>query len=421
MRGISRRAVSVFFVIKVLSGVAVWVVYTHYYTDRSSNDVFKFYDDALIMFNAIYEQPLYYIQMVLGINTDAEYLVPYYTKMANWYKPWPSASYHNNRIIIQFNAIVHLFSFGCYHVHTVFMSFLSLIGLTAIYKTFFPLMRDKAIMLSMVVYLIPSVLFWGSGLLKEGIVIFSLGLLIYFVNKMVVDEKLSIANVAIAMFSLLILCFTKMYVFAAIFPSLVLLIVLKRTNEHVFLKFLFTHILLFVIAVNLKWVNSDWDILESLRYKQWVITHIAQEENAGSIVQLSKLEPTVIGFVKVLPEAIVNTLLRPHIFEASSLIILMAGIENLGLLILTLIGLVFYQKPDKEVRNLYFLCLFFVLSLSAIIGTVNPVLGSIVRFRVPLLPFYSTFFIMMIDKERLLKRFPFLEIKPLKRLLTNKN
>ena len=141
--GISQKTVSLFFVFKVLSGVAVWFVYTYYYTDRSSNDVFKFYDDALIMFDAIYTHPVHYFQMLLGINTDAEYLVPYYTKMANWYKPWPAATYHNNRIIIQFNAFVHLFSFGFYNVHTVFMCFLSLIGLTGIYKTFYPIMKKK--------------------------------------------------------------------------------------------------------------------------------------------------------------------------------------------------------------------------------------------------------------------------------------
>src|ERR1019366_2576467 len=65
-------------------------------------DVFKFYDDAAIMFSAIHHHPMHYVQMVLGINTDASYLTPYYKQMWNWYKPWAAATYHNNRIIIQF-------------------------------------------------------------------------------------------------------------------------------------------------------------------------------------------------------------------------------------------------------------------------------------------------------------------------------
>lgn len=407
--GLSRKTISIFFLVKILFGLGVWCVYTFYYTNRSANDVFKFYDDATIMFSAIYQHPLHYIQMVLGINTDASYLVPYYKQMANWYKPWAAATYHNNRIIIQFNAFVHLFSFGYYNVHTVFMCFLSLIGLTGIYKTFVPLLKDKTKELAFAVFLIPSVLFWGSGVLKEGIIIFALGILIYYLYKNLF-LKGSFGGLVIVVFFGIILAFTKIYVFVAILPSILALILVKKMgNKHIFIKFLGVHLLLFIITVNVYRINKEWDILDSLQHKQWSFTIIAKKVNAGSLISTTTLKPNTLGLIKNTPEAVINTLFRPHLFEAKSFFMLVSALENTCIIILILTSFIFLKKPDKESLPLFYTNIFFVFSLALMIGLVNPVLGSIVRFRIPLLSFFAIIFIMLLDKEKIIKRIPFLK------------
>ncbi len=361
------------------------------------------------MFSAIYHHPLHYLQMVLGVNTDAPYLVPYYKQMANWYKPWEAATFHNNRIIIQFNAFVHLFSFGYYNVHTVFMCFLSLIGLTGIYKTFVPLLKNKTKELAFAVYLIPSVLFWGSGVLKEGIILFALGLLIFYSYQYFFVKRSSIGFFWVV-FTAIILAFTKIYVFAAIMPCFLALLVIKKTgNKHVFLKFAGVHLSLLLIMLNVYRINNDWDVLKSLRHKQWAFTEIAKRGNAGSLISTKKLEANTIGLIENTPEAIMNTLFRPHLFEAGSLFMLMSALENLLLILLIFTSLVFFKKPEKDDLPLLYTSIFFVFSLALLIGLVNPVLGSIVRFRIPLLPFFAIIFILLLDKEAMFKKLPFLK------------
>lgn len=407
--GLSRKTISFFFLIKILFGLGVWCVYTFYYTDRSANDTFKFFDDAGIMFSAIYHHPMHYVQMVLGINTDASYLIPYYKQMANWYKPWEAATFHNNRIIIQFNAFVHLFSFGYYNVHTVFMCFLSLVGLTGIYKTFVLLLKNKSKELAFAVFLIPSVLFWGSGVLKEGIILFALGLFIFYSYHYLFSKRSLIGFVWIV-FSAIILAFTKIYVFAAIMPCFLALILIKTTgNKYVFVKFLGVHFLLFIMAINVYRVNNEWDVLKSLKHKQWAFTEIAKRGNAGSLIATRTLQPNTIGLIENTPEAITNTLFRPHLFEAGSLFMFMSALENLLLILLIIASVVFFKKPHKEALPLLYLSIFFVFSLALLIGLVNPVLGSIVRFRIPLLPFLAIIFILLLDKEKMIKTIPFLK------------
>lgn len=417
MEGLSRRTVSLLFILKVLSGVAVWFVYTYYYTNRSGNDVFRFFDDAGIMFGAIYDHPYHYIQMVLGIDLGTSDLHQYYQNMANWYKPWASASYHNNRLIIQFNALVYLFSFGYYNVHTVFMCFLSMVGLVGVYKTFSPFLKDKTVLLTCAVFLIPSVLFWGSGLLKEGIILFALGMLIYKMSQFLFVKK-TVPSFIWLLFCLAVLSFTKVYILIALAPSLIMLIVLKKVGKKkLFFKFLGIHLLLFILSVNVYRINPKWDVLKVLSYKQWSFKLIANQEAAGSLIQTNKLKPTTISFLNNAPEAVVNTLFRPYFFEAKTLFMFVSGLENLVLIIVALLCLVFFKKPDEKALPLLYTSLFFVFSLALIIGIVNPVLGSIVRFRIPLLPFYAISFIFLLDKEKLLKRLPFFKLNFMNKII----
>jgi hypothetical protein len=347
--------------------------------------------------------------MVLGINTDADYLKPYYAEMHNWYRPWKGAKFHDNKLIIQFNALVYLFSFGYYNVHTVVMCFLSLVGLTGIYKTFSPLASDKTKELTFAIFMIPSVLFWGSGVLKEGIILFALGMSIYYLYKWLYGNKNILLNFLFFLLFAVLLFLSKMYVFIAIAPAIMSLIVIKITGDkHVFLKFVCVHLFFFIISVNLYRINMAWNIQFYLHQRQMGFIQTALVDRAGSYIDINYLKPNAMSLIKNMPQAILNTLFRPHLLESKSPFILISACENLCMFLVFIITIVFFKKPDKQLLPSLFACFFFVLVLSLLIGLVTPVLGSIVRYRVPILPFYLIGLLLLIDKDKLTKKFPFL-------------
>jgi len=401
--------ISYIFLLKIVCGVFLWVVYTYYYTDRNTSDIFKFFYDANYIYNALPDHPLHYFQMVLGINTDADYLKPYYAEMHNWYRPWKGAKFHDNKLIIQFNALVYLFSFGYYNVHTVFMCFLSLVGLTGIYKTFSPLASDKKKELAFAIFLIPSVLFWGSGVLKEGIILFALGMSIYYLYKWLYANKNILLNFLFFLLFTVLLFFSKMYVFIAIAPVIMSLIVIKITGDkNVFVKFVCVHLLFFIISVNLYRINMAWNVQFYLHQRQMGFIQTALVDRAGSYIDINYLGPNAMSLIKNMPQAILNTLFRPYLLESKSPFILISAFENLCIFLVLIVTIVFFKKPDKRLLPSLFVCFFFVLVLSLLIGLVTPVLGSIVRYRVPILPFYLIGLLLLIDKDKLTKKFPFL-------------
>ena len=79
--------------------------------------------------------------------------------MSFWIKNFNYELYNDNRTVIRFNGLIRIFSFGIIHVHTVFMSFLSFLGQTAILKFAIEFNPKKRRFLIIPVYLIPSVLF----------------------------------------------------------------------------------------------------------------------------------------------------------------------------------------------------------------------------------------------------------------------
>src|SRR3954470_13055434 len=54
LEGLGKWTPSLFFLLKIIAGIALWLVYTYYYTDRSTSDIWKYFDDGKVMFGALH-------------------------------------------------------------------------------------------------------------------------------------------------------------------------------------------------------------------------------------------------------------------------------------------------------------------------------------------------------------------------------
>ncbi len=413
--GISKQAFSLLFLAKIFFGLAPWAIYTFYYTDRATADIYKYFDDSKVISDALRSNPIDYFKLVFGIGNNTPAFDHYYSEMHYWARKVDSSIYNDSHTIIRFNAIIRLFSFGHYNVHTVFICFLSLIGLTAIYKTFVTPLQDKKKELAFAVFLLPSVLFWGSGVLKEGLIFFALGLLIYYANRL-----LNMKAVLICVTTALLLAFSKFYVWIAIFPGLLLLVWVNQTSvKKVFVKYLVIITAVAAIGLNIDSFTSIQNPLVTLSQKQIEFDQLAfgklTDSNnnpippANSLIHINKLEPTLYSFLRNSPQALKNTLLRPYIWEMRSPFILLAGLETILILLLMVVCLMF-REPPKDIKWHYIIfCLSFVIIQFLIIGETTPVLGAIARYKTIALPFLMIAFLFLYDKETLLKKMPVLK------------
>lgn len=380
------HAAILIFILKFAAGISVYVIYAHFYGTRSSSDIFKYFDDGTIIYSALRQNPLDYLRMLTGIGSDAPHLTQYYDTCHFWLKDFNYGLLNDNRIVIRFNALVRLISMGNIHIHTLFMSFLSFTGLWFLIKTFEPQFQNKKWSLVWVVFFFPSSFFWTSGLLKEGILTFAFGLLLYQFYRLI-NKQGSWHSLILLSLALLILFFSKFYVLVAAIPGLAsLMVTLKLKSRNRALHFIWIHIIL----VGLLWFSKPIigiDFPEIIANKQNdFIAYVNSLKHAGSKIEMSPLQPTFKNVIKKAPEALATTLFRPTIFEIHSPIVAMAALENLLILLLILFTIIYFTKSQLQNPWLWF-CVSFVVILFTLIGLTTPILGALVRYKAPALPF----------------------------------
>jgi len=394
---LSKPIISLIFIIKILAGIFLYLIYTYYYNDRTTADIFKYFDDSKIMFDALLSRPVDYFKMILSVGNDNSYFEDtYYKVMNNWYRVYESNVYNDSHTIIRFNAVVRIFSFGYYNVHTVFMSFLSLSGLVALFKFLVPYFQQKKIGLIVAVFCMPSVLLWSSGVLKEGLLVFGLGMLLYSLDR-IFSGKYVLVHLFWILVSLVLLFYTKFYILICLIPLLISYYWIRFTRErYIEIKYISILLIYFLIGFNIHYVFPQFNVLEIIVLKQHDFINLAKAVDSGSIVNIGYLEPTISNLIMNTPKALYNCLFLPWFFESCSPLVILAGIENLFIIIFAITVIIFFTRRTIH-RNLFYFALLFVFFTYTLVGLITPVIGAIVRYKVPALPFLMVILLFCID------------------------
>jgi len=471
IEGISRNAFTFAFIVKICFGFLFWAVYTYHSPYQNKADAFLYFDDGKVLYSAVFNNPLDYIKLLLGFNDES--LNQYLDKTGYWLREFNQGLYNETRTVIRFNAIVCLFSFGHYHVHTVFMCFISFAGLAGIYKTFLPFLENKKRELFAVVFFLPSVLFWGSGVLKEGLILFAAGMLIYHWLKSL-KEGFSVKRLILILIFIALLSLVKIYFLLMILPALFAHTwIVKSSTRFSWVKYLTVIVIYISAGLSLPNFDLPFMLMEKQRqgiylsrggsylvnkeqqryvyikseikdriiylednpgyckiksgvpYLNWTRDNFMDtgivynstdtntywiyynQEAAGSKIDIPILFPSIWSMLKISPIAFFNSLVRPHIFEAKNPFMLLSAIENSVIAIFILISFFFYSKRSENL-HMFFFCITIVVFLFILVGITSPILGASVRYKMPALPFLFIAMLLILDKEKLMHKFPFL-------------
>ncbi len=400
--------------------MGLYLVYTEMYPERMEADIFKYFDDSLFIFNGLLKHPSDFIRLLVGYDVENQYFFDnYYIHMNNWDRAYDSNIYNDSHTIIRINAVIRMFSFGVYHVHSLFFCMFSMIGTVAIYRVvknhFIKLQKTLLLLL----FLMPSLFIWTSGVLKEGILIMALGIMIFAIHK-VLEGNNKKESWALILITLFLLLYIKFYVLVAFLPAIICFLVAHFTK--VKKVFIYGGLLscFGILVMNAKYIPPHVDMVKILERKQSDFKRLAEWQHAGSEFELTSIEPTFFGIVKVVPEGLLNCFVRPLPWNAQNAMYYPAIIENVIVLML-LIGVVlaFYFKEiyiKPEAKNLLWFCFIFTLLLFTIIGITTPVAGALVRYKVPALPFLITGLLYLLQNS---KNLNFIERK-LPKLLQSK-
>lgn len=397
IEGLSPRFIQGAMVVKVAAGLGLWAIYTYHYTYRDTSDAFRYFDDARVVFSMLGDDTSMFFRFLLGINLDAPDTQVYFDQMRGWTSSYSYGIVNDNPTIIRINVLINFLSFGHYHVHTVFMSFLSLIGGVALIKGFSRMTRIRPLFLAISCLLLPSMLLWTSGVLKEAPMMFALGILTY--QSILWYEEGKAKNLVLILVLCAAMFFIKGYVILVFIPALLFLILTRFSKGKNVLVFVVSHLLVFAFAIGGLYQAGDFTYV--LQKKQTDFVNVGVEQDAGSLIEPLDISTPQNQLIAI-PQAWYRAYLRPDMRDMNSLFHVGLGVEAWLMVLLAAVTLVFRRKsliPSEKVTLLF--CWSFVLSLGLVIGVCVPILGAIVRYKVPALPFLAVGLVTLLDFELL--------------------
>ncbi len=369
------------------------------------NENYNFGGDSFTIFNAgriingfaYTDFPLFW-RTIIGTLSSQDLALNFTDKML-----WTQGDvfYNDNRTIIRIDALLYFISGGYYIVHGILFSFLALIGFNGLFKFFNAFSVGKAKVIFAITFLIPATLFWCSGASKESWLIFCLGIFLYTLNKLYLNINFKLLLSCLV--ALVFMVFIKVYFLLALLPALIAyLLSIKFKSLSSALIYLMVYISSFIVLLNLRFFK----FIQYLQFKQVGFQNVAQQSSSQSIITVPEIGNSSFSLLKNMPVALQNIMLRPYLWEANSLLWGIAAVENIIILLVIIVFTIGF-KWSRSSAAISLFCLFFSLSIFILIGLTTPVIGALVRYKAPLLPFFIMFFYYNFDFVLFKKRLPF--------------
>lgn len=363
---------------KVVGTFALVTLFTYHYTDRSTSDIHRFFDDGMRLNAVAFDAPLDFLQILLGWNIDQEtFRTLYFEQFNAWIKPYDSG-YNDNHVMIRLNAIMAFISGGYIEVHSIWFSMLAFVGLLWLIATFLPAHHRSFALVLVTLY--PSQLIWLSGGLKESLLVFGLGMLLFGLTRL--REARKALWIGMVLVACLLPTQVKVYFLLFLLPLLVWSI--SMDGMKVRKPASFGALIALLIAGTMVLELFGISPMEYTVRKQHEFINHASEIQAGSTFDVEKMAFSYTSLVAHLPQAFSSVLLRPWPWEDIDLPSLLLLAENI--LFWTLVAIAIRQYLINEIRFEWPRWLIpYGLSIVLLIGLITPVYGALMRYRAPIL------------------------------------
>lgn len=396
--------------VKLIGAVTVCLLYNYYYKGGDTN---AYFNDGRLLSSILLHSPVQGIRLLFSSSSN----IP--NDLLPVVSGFRFVAADNTFFIVKISCILQLFTFQSFIVTSLFFGFISFWSSWWIFRlfvSFYPLMT-KQFALSFL--FIPSVFFWGSGILKDTVCLSCLCILFVCFYNFFFAKKDRLKNFIIIMITGYIITIVKTYIIMCFGVCCLILIFLHYRSKisSRFLRQVSTPIFILLIVgsgfglLNILGKTSQSEIysldhiLRTAEVTREYIYYVSSE-SSGSAYSLGDFDNSIFGFIKVFPAAVNVTLFRPYIWEVHNFIALFAALESLIIFGLTL-KVIFKTGFIRIIRiiiahDLILFCIIFSIIFAFAVGVTTYNFGSLTRYKIPCIPFYVTglFLIDFISSSR---------------------
>lgn len=361
--------------LKIIAGLGLAMMYTYYY---STGDTFAFDQESTAMTRFAREDFTGYIRFIFSAKTP-----PYHSQFISQ----PRALWMSKIV-----SIFYLLTGDSYWITSIYLSMLAWWGQWKLAGAFYGLYpRTKHAALFSFLYF-PSVIFWGSGLTKESIALWTFGVLMACFIRFY--RQGNFYNLLYAGVGFFILWQVKYYYAAALLVALIPVIaqlIYRRPGGRNRAWLIASVILAVFLAGAVAYSHPNFEpdrLLEVIVENNHAFEARSQ---AGRYAEFDGLKAEWKSILRYFPAGVYVTLFHPYVWEAWNSVSLAAGMENFLLAFLFLTALQGWRRWGEVEFDawLWLLAgLSYCLILAGFLALSTPNYGTLFRYRIGFLPLW---------------------------------
>lgn len=387
--------------VRVMAAIAVGLLYQFYY---EGGDTFNYHTyGSRYIWNAFMEDSHKGLKLLFISGHDYKGVYQYASKIVFIGDPASLA-------VVKLAALVDLLTFSTYSATAVVFAVFAFAGAWLLFITFYRIHPSRSRLVALVTLFVPSVVFWGSGLLKDTITLSCVCIATYAIYRVFIQRQFSITMLAVLLVVLYGLFLIKIYILLTYLPAAIIW-VFAHSYSHI--RPVILKLLLFPFVAVVALSSAYYSIIkageDNPKYSLDAIARTAQVtaydirywtgRDAGSGYALGELDGSWQSMLSLCPQAINVSLFRPYLWEVRNPLMFLSAVESLALLVLTLY--IFAKSRLNMFRAMLdphvIFCLVFSLSFAFAVGVSTFNFGTLARYKIPLLPFFLLGLILLLD------------------------
>lgn len=366
------------FVLKVSAGITLGWLYKTYY--GQGNDYWDLNDYGKEEYQLLIQHPLAFFSNLFesGYANENSFFAS-------------TGSFWNdleNNILIKALALFNIFSKGNYYINSLFFNFFGFLGHVALYRVFNQLYPAKENAVIAGCFLLPSTLFFSSGINKDNVIFTLVGCLAYALF-FSLQKKITLSRLVAILFSFTGLLLIRNYVALVMVPGIIAWAICAKFQVNKTLAFAGTYLAFFFLAVIAFYTIPPLNPVKIIADKQQDFFSLPV---ANTQIPTDTLYPNIASLVHNAPQAINHGFIRPYLWESQNLFTLAQSVELAGYLLLfgVFLGYSLYHKRPFSLQPFILCMLISSLIILMLLGYIVPNTNTLVRYRSIYLPFLLT-------------------------------
>ena len=393
--------------VKFAGAIFIALVFQYYY---HGGDTYNYFQHSQIINSSLSNSVTVWIELITRSDYSKDPRLYEYVSNLYWYDD--PASYS----VAVISSIFGLLNGTTYIPIALLFAFFAYTGIWAMFRTFTNIYPALHKQLALAFLFIPSTFVWGSAIFKDTVCMFGLGWMVYTTFRLFINKDFSAKNIILLMLSFYLVAKIKLYIILAFIPALGLWLLLTYSHRIrsaavrwlVSIFFMGVTVALFLFFSNkfsqeLNKYSLD-KITKTAEITRSYILQVSGDEGSG--YDLGEMDGSVKGMLAKFPQGVVVTLFRPFLWEAKKPIVLLSALESLIMLFLTLQlffnnGMNIFKWTRSDPNLIFFLIFSLIFAFAVGVSSYN--FGTLSRYKIPCMPFYTAYLIILINRQKLEK------------------